>query len=92
MDKEWKATLKGRTQMNNVDSSLPEADKAFDQELKALYKASLLDENFQQQVAENLSSLSMDAQSRLRESEQVMLHDESLTTERKAKILDATPT
>lgn len=77
--------------MNNDNASRPEDDKAFDQELKALYKASLLDENFQQQVAENLRSLPTDIQSRLRTSEQAMLDEVSLTTERQAKLLAATP-
>lgn len=77
--------------MNNEHSPPSPEDKAFDQELRALYQASLLDEDFQHQLADSLRALPEDAQSHLREPEKALLQDANLTSATHAKLLDAIP-
>ncbi len=78
--------------MSTTNSSpFPPDDKAFDLELRALYRAALLDENFQQQVADSLCSLPQEVQQSLSESEQALLQNASLSQESRAKLLGIKP-
>ena len=67
------------------------ADDTFDQELTSLYRAALLDEDFQQQVRQDLQTLPDAALADLKAVEQVFVQDESLSAAMKARLLDMVP-
>lgn len=66
-------------------------DDAFEQELAKLYRAALLDEQFQQQVQQDLQTLPASAQAELQPAEQVFVQEEKLSAAAKARMLDMIP-
>lgn len=66
-------------------------DEAFDQELARLYKAALLDEDFQHQVASDLRTLPEAAQAELHEPEQAFVRDETLSAAVKERLREIIP-
>lgn len=66
-------------------------DDAFEQELAKLYRAALLDEQFQQQVQQDLQTLPASAQAELQPAQQVFVQEEKLSAAAKARMLDMIP-
>ena len=66
-------------------------DDAFEQELAKLYRAALLDEQFQQQVQQDLQTLPASAQAELQPAEQVFVQEEKLSAAAKARMLEMIP-
>lgn len=66
-------------------------DQAFEQELRALYRAALLDEDFQQQLASDLRSLPAGEQAGLQAAEQTLLRDATLSETARVRLLDTLP-
>lgn len=78
--------------MTTVPSSnLPEDESAFEQELRALYRAALLDETFQNQVVDSFHLLPAESQRMLHPREQALVQDIRLTNTTRAKLLDVMP-
>lgn len=74
--------------MNDDVSHQDEDDKDFNQTLSDLYRAALLDENFQQQVGKDLHTLSAEARASLKTAEQAFLDDGSPSEEARVRLLD----
>lgn len=66
-------------------------DDAFEQELAKLYRAALLDEQFQQQVQQDLQTLPASAQAELQPAEQVFVREETLSAAAKVRMLEMIP-
>ncbi|MEB4589451.1 hypothetical protein VSS37_00525 [Candidatus Thiothrix sp. Deng01] len=75
-----------------IDNQQPlEDDDAFGQELAKLYRTALLDEQFQQQVRQDLQALPTNVQADLLPAEQVFVQEETLSAAAKARMLDMVP-
>lgn len=75
-----------------TETQRPQDDgDAFEQELAKLYRAALLDEQFQQQVQQDLQTLPASAQAELQPAEQVFVQEETLSAAAKARMLDMIP-
>jgi hypothetical protein len=74
--------------MNGDTSGQDEDDKDFEQALSSLYRAALLDEDFQQQVGKDLHTLPETARASLKPKEQVFVDGCKLSAEARARLQD----
>jgi hypothetical protein len=76
--------------MNGDTPDQDEEDKDFEQALSSLYRAALLDEDFQQQVGNDLHTLPEAARANLKPKEQAFVDGYTLSAEVRAKLQDRT--
>ena len=77
--------------MNNNPNDSDKDDEQFEHMLKLLHRRALLNEDFQQQVVQDLRSLSPEAQAALHEPHQAFVRDESLSNAARERLLALLP-